>query len=175
MYKWIVIVLYSFLIKSFALCQSNDSTEQDSVRKEVPQAIIDLVKEYDRQVKEAEKNRKQQLVKPATLEIDGIIMDETMSKSGREFYELFFSYWQKPKGYRNYYVKVKERPFQLNNTVIEVYLREQLLYQQMMRRRYDEVEAMAKVAVSIVQQQIYKEIIAQRAIIEQQKKLQNDK
>jgi len=172
MYKWIFLIS-SLIICNSIFCQNDTVLKRDSVKKEVPQAIIDLVKEYDRQIKEIETQRKQQLVKPPTLEIDGIVMDETMSKSGREFYELFFSYWTKPVGYSNYYIKIKERPFQFNNTVIEVYLKDKLLYQQMMRRRYDEVEVMAKQAVGITQQQIYNEIIAQRALIEQQQRLKD--
>ncbi|MBK3518353.1 CsgE family curli-type amyloid fiber assembly protein [Carboxylicivirga marina] len=149
--------------------------KRDSLKKEVPQAILDLVKEYDRQIKEQKQKQQKQLIEPPTLEIDGIVMDETMSKSGREFYELFFSYWRKPVGYKNYFIKIKERPFRMNNTVIEVYLKEQLLYQQMMRRRYDEVEMMAKQAVGVVEQQIIREIIAQQALIRQQQQLKQNK
>jgi len=140
------------------------SIEKDSVSKEVPAAILELVRQFDKQVKEAKAQKKQQIVDPPALEIDGIIMDETMSKSGREFYELFFANWVKPIGFSNYYIKIKERPFQFNNTLIEVYLKEQLIYQQMMKRRYDEVEQMAKSAVGVTQKQIYKLVMAQQAL-----------
>ncbi len=150
--------------------QKQDTTRVDSTQKEVPEAILELVKQYDKAVKEARVQHRKQYVEPPKLEIDGIIIDETMSKSGREFYEIFFANWSKPVGYSNYYLKIKERPFQFNNTVIEVYLKEQLIYQQMMRRRYDEVEQMAKSAVYTAHQHIYKEIRAKRAILEQQRR-----
>lgn len=155
------------------LGQGVDSTNTiiDSTKSKVPESILKLVEEYDRQVKAIQKSKEKTIIKEPVLEIDGVVMDETMSKSGREFYEIFFSNWRKPVAYKNYYIKIKERPFRMNNTVIEVYLKERLLYQQMMRRRYDEVEMMAKQAVSSVERQIIKEIIAQQALIRQQQQL----
>lgn len=172
---FIIVVVCSISVLRAQQTVKDTVVEKDSVKKEVPQAILNLVKEYDRQLKEQKLSQQKQLIEPPTLEIDGIVMDETMSKSGREFYELFFSYWRKPVGYKNYFIKIKERPFRMNNTVIEVYLKEQLLYQQMMRRRYDEVEMMAKQAIGVVEQQIINEIIAQQALIRQQQQLKQNK
>jgi len=137
---------------------------RDSLSREVPANILELVRQYDKQVKQA---KARQIVDPPVLEIDGIVMDETMSKSGREFYELFFANWVKPNGYTNYYIKIKERPFQFNNTLIEVYLKEQLLYQQMLKRRFDEVEQMAKSAIGVVQSQIHREIVARQSLLKE--------
>ncbi|MBR8535675.1 hypothetical protein KDU71_08910 [Carboxylicivirga sediminis] len=168
--KFFLVVLFELVLATCIYGQSIDTAIVDSTQKEVPEAILELVRQYDKAVKEA--RSKQQIVEPPTLEIDGIIMDETMSKSGREFYEIFFANWSKPTGYSNYYLKIKEKPFQFNNTIIEVYLKEQLIYQQMMKRRYDEVEQMAKGAVVVAQQQIYREIKVQREILEQQRRYQ---
>jgi len=168
--KKLLIVVFIFFGPLLYAQESSINTiteKKDSSSKEVPAAILELVKQYDKQVKEAKAQQKQQIIDPPALEIDGIIMDETMSKSGREFYELFFAYWVKPLGYTNYYLKIKERPFQFNNTLIEVYLKEQLIYQQMMKRRFDEVEQMAKSAVGVAQGQIHREIIAKQALLKE--------
>jgi curli production assembly/transport component CsgE len=173
MHKYTLCSLIIFLNVTSFLGQGVDSTNTiiDSTKSKVPESILKLVEEYDRQVKAIQKSKEKTIIKEPVLEIDGVVMDETMSKSGREFYEIFFSNWRKPVAYKNYYIKIKERPFRMNNTVIEVYLKERLLYQQMMRRRYDEVEMMAKQAVSSVERQIIKEIIAQQALIRQQQQL----
>lgn len=44
------------------------------------------------------------------LEIDGLIVDETLTKSGRDFYELFYSRWQPPPGAQNFTIIIKEQP-----------------------------------------------------------------
>lgn len=162
-----MILICNFIIKA----QVTDTIkQQDTTVNEVPAAIQELVRQYDKQVKEANnRSRQLQVVDPPASEIDGIIMDETMSKSGRDFYEIFFANWQKPRAYKNYYVKIKERPFRMNTTLIEVYLKEQLMYQQILKRRFDEVEQMAKQAVLIVQRQIYYELRAQQALEQQYK------
>ncbi len=150
--------------------QVKKDTLIDSVKKDVPPAILELVKQYDKQVKEASAKRQQmQIVDPPASEIDGIIIDESLSKSGRDFYELFFSNFTKPKGYKNYHIKIKERPFRMSTTLIEVYLKDQLMYQQILKRRYDEVEQMAKDAVDVLQDQMYYELRAQQALQQQYK------
>ncbi|MCG8579635.1 MAG: curli production assembly/transport protein CsgE [Bacteroidales bacterium] len=167
-----LLVISMILIANFGVkAQKIDSIkQQDTIKKEVPAAIQELVRQYDKQVKEANKKRQQvRVVDPPASEIDGIIMDETMSKSGRDFYEIFFANWQRPRGYRNFYIKIKEKPFRMNTTLIEVYLKEQLMYQQILKRRFDEVEQMTKQAVLVVQRQIYYELRAQQALKQQYK------
>ncbi len=134
-----VIILYVIILAPIH-CWSQ-TTQSDSLKnKEVPQAVKNLLNQYKEQTEKAKKER----LPPVRMEIDGIIMDETMSKAGRDFYEIFFSQWVRPKGFYNYYIKIKERPFRFNNTMIEVYLNETLLYQSMLQRRYDDIEQMAK-------------------------------
>lgn len=139
--------------------------EKDSTSQDVPDAIRELVIQYDKQVKEAKALQLQKrIVDPPATEIDGIVIDETMTKSGREFYEIYFSHWVKPTDFRDYYIKIKERPFQMNSTLIEVYLKDHLLYQQLMKRRYDEVEQMAKHAVEVVKMEIDRQIAYHKAL-----------
>ncbi|WP_439184219.1 CsgE family curli-type amyloid fiber assembly protein [Carboxylicivirga taeanensis] len=114
--------------------------------KTAPDALIEMVKEFERQKEEAKKKIDVHIVDPPPMEIDGIVMDETMSKAGRDFYEVFFSSWVKPKDFKNYYIKIKERPFRMNTTLIEVYVSEVLIYQAVLKRRYDDIVDMVKLA-----------------------------
>ncbi len=54
------------------------------------------------------------------LEIDGLLIDETKTKSGRDFYEYFYKDWTAPIGAKNYTIYITEKPYRLNNTIIEI-------------------------------------------------------
>ncbi len=134
------------LLVQHLLAQTNPP---DTVKKNIktaPDALIEMVKEFERQKEEAKKKIDVHIVDPPPMEIDGIVMDETMSKAGRDFYEVFFSSWVKPKDFKNYYIKIKERPFRMNTTLIEVYVSEVLIYQAVLKRRYDDIVDMVKLA-----------------------------
>jgi curli production assembly/transport component CsgE len=169
MCRIVLIVILAIVINN-GYCQEvpQRDTLVDTTKRDVPESILELVKQYDKQVKEANAKRQQlQIIDPPASEIDGVIMDETLSKSGRDFYELFFANFIKPQGYKNYYIKIKERPFRMSTTLIEVYLKEQLMYQQILKRRFDEVEEMAKESVEVIQYQMYYELQSQRALQQQ--------
>lgn len=42
--------------------------------------------------------------------VDGIVLDETRSKTGRDFYNAFYAAWSKNKGVENSIVRVAEKP-----------------------------------------------------------------
>ena len=43
------------------------------------------------------------------LEIKGLLLDETQTHVGRQFYEYFSTYWVEPRGITDYTIKVGER------------------------------------------------------------------
>lgn len=47
---------------------------------------------------------------PVITDLDGMVLDETRSKTGREFYGSFFSSWTKPEGVQNYTIRISEKP-----------------------------------------------------------------
>ncbi len=145
--KKIIIALFCLLACNLAKCQNQQSDTTKKVFKEAPEALKELIREYEHQKKEAQKKHKTvTIVDPPAMEIDGIIIDETMSKAGRDFYEIYFSQWVKPTDFKNYYIKIKERPFRMNSTLIEVYLKDTLVYQAVLQRRYDDIVEMVKMA-----------------------------
>ena len=89
-------------------------------------------------------------VDPNVLEIDGLVADETLTKSGQDFYGLFYQEWNPPLGARGYSVTVSEAPFRGRQTLVNVSLDEQLLYQRILQTRYDALEEMAEQAAAIV-------------------------
>ena len=82
------------------------------------------------------------------LEIDGLIVDETKTKGGRDFYEYFFNNWEEPNGASDYSITIKEMPFRMSTTQIQVLVNnEHVIFQSPLQQRYDIVIEMSKMAL----------------------------
>lgn len=43
-------------------------------------------------------------------DVDGMVLDETRSKTGRDFYNAFYAAWSNPDGVTNYIIRISEKP-----------------------------------------------------------------
>jgi len=80
------------------------------------------------------------------MEIDGLIMDQTMTKVGRDFYDMFFSVWIAPPKARNYTITIKEMVLPGVATQIIVSVNETEVFKQRVQPRYEVLEQMSKYA-----------------------------
>lgn len=85
---------------------------------------------------------------PDFLEVDGLVADRTLTKSGQDFFQLFYQSWQPPLGARSYTILVEEVPWRGRQTLVQVSINdEEPIYQQIVQPRYDVIEEMAEQAV----------------------------
>lgn len=120
---------------------ATDSLLQDTSRiKEAPESLQkilgDIVGEH------------KQVTRDAELELDGLLFDETKTKSGKDFYDFFYSAWEAPPGAANYSIFITEMPFRLNTTQIEVKINDIIVFQSFLQPRADIVEELAQYAVA---------------------------
>lgn len=85
------------------------------------------------------------------LEIDALVVDETQTKLGRDFYEVFFTNWKSPAGAFNYSVRVQEQPTPGLGTRIIVKVNEEIAFQAQLQPRYDIIEVTARQAIAYTQ------------------------
>ena len=131
------------LILSFVCLAQPDSIivgEQNTEMKRAPESLEKLLEE----VKAAE----QKVTRDADIEIDGLLIDETKTKSGRDFFDFFYMQWQAPPEARNYSVFIKENPYRLMTTQIEVKLNETTVFRSFLQPRSDIIEEQADYAVA---------------------------
>ncbi len=102
-------------------------------------------------------------VDPNFLEVDGLVIDETLTKSGQDFYGLFYQFWQPPFGASDYSLLLEESPWRGRQTVIKVSVDDQLVYQQILQTRYDALEEMAEQAVGIASQVLQQRMQAEQS------------
>ncbi len=82
------------------------------------------------------------------LEIDGLIADETITRTGREFYSLFYRLWAPPPEAVAFSIEVIEQPAVGVTTAIRVQVNDELVYQSRLSPRADDLEEDVQQAVA---------------------------
>lgn len=102
-------------------------------------------------------------IDPLDLEIGEMVFDETITKVGRDFYELFFNGWSNPTQITDFSITVSERPLPGIGTQITVKIDDQEILQQFVRPNQEMIEILAEYAVGLASQYLlnYQEIQAQ--------------
>lgn len=83
------VLLLSFVLISISMQAQDNKNSEDSLR------TLEILKDA---LKEAIQENSDSDSDSGTLdmEVDGLIMDETITKVGRDFYDLFYSSWSTP-------------------------------------------------------------------------------
>lgn len=81
------------------------------------------------------------------MEVDGLIMDETISKVGRDFYDMFYSRWNAPKNAKNFTITIKEMVLPGLATQVTVMVNDNEVFKQRVQPRYDILEQMSNYAI----------------------------
>lgn len=83
------------------------------------------------------------------IEIEGLIVDQTQTKIGHDFYDLFYSNWQPPDNFGNYTIVIEEKPLPQLGTQVTIRINDNKIFQQILQPRYDVIEAMAQYGVEL--------------------------
>ncbi|MCK5065996.1 MAG: hypothetical protein KAR16_01095 [Bacteroidales bacterium] len=104
-----------------------------------------------------------QAIDPLDLEIGEMVFDETITKVGRDFYELFFNIWSNPTQIKDFSITVQERPMPGVGTQITVLIDDFELVKQFIRPNQEMIEMLAEYTVGRATQYLvnYQEIQAQ--------------
>ena len=83
------------------------------------------------------------------IEIEGLIVDQTQTKIGHDFYDLFYSNWQPPDNFGDYTIIIEEKPLPQLGTQVTIKINDNEIFQQILQPRYDVIEAMAQYGVEL--------------------------
>ena len=101
----------------------------------------------------AAKQQKQNPKVPSSsdaIEIDGLIIDETRSKTARDFYELFYNKWTAPYQVKDYSITIKELPSRGRSARILIVVNDKEVFQRFLQPRMDIIERMVQQAIFLV-------------------------
>lgn len=139
--KVFFITLLSCLFAFQAMAQQTpalaDTSHIDSLEQKTATFLKKLVEDI-----EAEKAG----ALASDLEIDGLIVDETVTKAGRDFYQLFYNQWEAPPNARNFTIRISERPAIGIATVVLVDVNDSRVIETPLQPRYDIIEGIAQQA-----------------------------
>lgn len=119
----------------------SDSVTIDSTASEAPPELKKILEDI-----EAEQELEASEVE---LEVDGLIVDETVTKSGRDFYQIFYSIWEAPPNANNYTISISEKPARGIATVLMIDINDNRIVETPLQPRYDIIESIAEQAVRI--------------------------
>jgi len=97
------------------------------------------------------------------LEITGLVLDETKTKPGRDFYEYFNTYWQEVEGLY-YTITVGELPDATRGSFVFVKVDDVIVYQNRLNPQPDFIEQEARRAVSGVSGYMIQQLTAQQQL-----------
>lgn len=129
--------------------------QKDSIQtKPVPESLKKL---FDQVISQPQKSTEPE------IEIDGLLVDDTKTKTGKDFYDLFYGNWVAPSGAKNFTITISEKPFRLTSTLIVVSINDTPVYQSILQPRQDIVEGLSQDAISTTQSYLanYEEIMRQ--------------
>ena len=140
--------------------KENKSEVSPKVSREIIKSKVvplDLKKVLEKVIKKSAKSNE------VEIEIDGLLVDDTKTKAGKDFYDLFYNEWEAPVDAKNYTITVSEKPFRLTSTLIVISINEDIVYQAILQPRQDLVEAQAVEGIGITQDYLanYEEITKQ--------------
>ncbi|MEL6864392.1 MAG: CsgE family curli-type amyloid fiber assembly protein [Bacteroidota bacterium] len=81
------------------------------------------------------------------LEIDGLIIDETRTKIGRDFYDMFYRGWIPPANVKDYIVVVKELPSRGRVARVSIFVNEEEVSRRVIQARADMIETQVGYAI----------------------------
>lgn len=144
-----------FCALAFTGLAQTGNTQDTLKSKIVPDDLKKLIEEISAS--------KEKVSSDADIEIDGLLFDETKTKSGKDFYDFFYTAWIPPAGARNYSIYVSEKPYRLSTTLIEIRINETPVFQSFLQPRGDYVEQLAADAVARTQLYLanYEELVRQ--------------
>ena len=133
-------IVLLFLLTSFRLCaQENDSTQiiEEHLIPERPDRSFEL-------------------------EVSQLVIDNTFSKAGNDFQQLFNQTWTwPPQQAGEFIITIAERPSFLNSTVVEVSINELKVFESFLQPRYEIIEQTVNQAIAVTAQYIlnYEEVV----------------
>jgi curli production assembly/transport component CsgE len=84
---------------------------------------------------------------PESYGITGLVVDETRTTIGRDFYDIFYDAWQPPEGSVNYTVVVEEQPVPGRGTRLVVRLNDEVAFDTRLQPGYERIQQAALAAV----------------------------
>lgn len=93
----------------------------------------------------------------------GLILDETISKPGADFYHFFYLHWQ-PVTKQNVSIRIQDQPGFLRMHFILLWLNDELVFRQQLPFQEDKIELVARRAVEQLNSRLLERLFIQKQL-----------
>jgi len=139
--------------------EAADSTEADTAEK---LTLENFRKAFDKVVNQEKENQAKELTENVSnndgLEFGGLVINETRSKMGKDFFDVFYQYWQAPDDAGNFMLAISEQPVPSLGTLVIVKIDRKLVFKSRLQPRYSVIEKLAKQAVAVCYRNLQQQI-----------------
>jgi hypothetical protein len=115
----------------------------EKFREAFSQLTGDSVEENEHREQESHHDTEEEIL----LVLDGLVLDETRTKVGRDFYDIFYQNWQAPQDARNFTIRISEQPTPNLGTIISVSVNGTDTFRHRLQPRYEFIEEASQYAV----------------------------
>ena len=84
------------------------------------------------------------------IEISGLLINQTKTRIGHEFYQYFTNVWQKPSGIDGYNIVISEKISAQYGSVIWITVNDISVYKKLLNRRVSDIDEIAKKSANLV-------------------------
>lgn len=95
------------------------------------------------------------------LGLGGMVLDETRSKMGSNFYSIFYNHWEAPENAQTFTLTIREQPVPSRGTMIMIELDDQPIFRHRLEPRYYKTEQAAKQAAQICRRRLQQQMATQ--------------
>lgn len=146
--------------------ESTDSTKADTSEKLTLENFRKAFKKVVDQEKEKQATKQaEKVTNNDGLEFGGLVINETRSKMGKDFFDVFYQYWQAPEGAGNFILAISEQPVPSLGTLIIVKIDRKPIFKSRLQPRYSVIEKLAKQAVAVCYRTIQQQISTSNELI----------
>jgi len=114
--------------------------------------------------KENENKQKSRQSTYEGLGLGGMVLDETRSKMGSNFYSIFYNHWEAPEDAKSFTITISEQPIPSRGTMVMIELDDQTIYRSRLEPRYYKTEQDAKRAARICRQRLQRRMATQNEL-----------
>lgn len=82
-------------------------------------------------------------------ESSGLVVDQTITKIGHDFYDQFYSRWEAPTEVSDFTIIISEKPSRGNNAIVTVTVNDEELLEFPLQGKYDIIDEAAQQAIGV--------------------------
>lgn len=85
------------------------------------------------------------------LEIESFVIDQTVTKIGHDFYDIFYNGWEPPPGLSDFTIVIREKPGRGITTIISMEVNDNQLLELPLQPKYEAIEEAAFYSLDVAQ------------------------